>query len=185
MRHAAPLCCVSLAFALASMAACQSAPNPEVQATLASWRPTVPLKSTPSGAVRPGGATHGASIISSPFGSATGAAGTAARSVVDATDATFDRELAAAGDAACINFTAKWCAPCKAMAPTLDQLAAEQNGRLKVIRVDFDECPATVRRYGISALPALLMVRNGVVVKRIVGYQSRENLARSVASVVP
>jgi len=69
------------------------------------------------------------------------------------------------------------------MAPALDSLAAERGGRMKVIRVDVDESPATARRYSISALPAVLVLSDGVVVKRMVGYQSRENLAMALKAI--
>jgi len=111
------------------------------------------------------------------------AATVGATPVVVATDASFGRELAASKSSAVINFTAKWCGPCRAMAPALDSLAAERGGRMKVIRVDVDESPATARRYSISALPAVLVLSDGVVVKRMVGYQSRENLAMALKAI--
>lgn len=105
--------------------------------------------------------------------------------VVLATDATFDREYGTSPVPVVINFTAKWCGPCHGVSRTLDQLAAEKAGRVKVIRVDFDQSPGLVRRYNISALPAVLMVRDGVVVKRMVGSQSRDNLAAAMGLLAP
>lgn len=105
--------------------------------------------------------------------------------VVLATDATFDREYSTSPVPVVINFTAKWCGPCHGVSRTLDQLAVEKAGRVKVLRVDFDQSPGLVRRYGISALPAVLVVRDGVVVKRMVGSQSRDNLSAAVSLVAP
>lgn len=105
--------------------------------------------------------------------------------VVLATDANFDREMASSPVPVVINFTAKWCGPCHGVSRTLDQLAAEKAGRVKVIRIDFDQSPALVRRYNISALPAVLMVRDGVVYKRMVGSQSRENLSAAMGLIAP
>lgn len=182
MRHAAPPWSCPVLVLLAGLCGCQSGPSPDAQATLAAWHPTVPLSPGIGNTGRAAAGSSGGVHMSYAAITPASRGGTGAV-VVDATDATFDSELAAAGGAACISFTAKWCAPCKAMAPTVDRLAAEQGGRLKVIRVDFDQSPATVRRYGVSALPVLVMVRNGVVVNRIVGYQSRENLSTAFASV--
>jgi thioredoxin 1 len=108
-----------------------------------------------------------------------------AASTILATDQTFDRELAGSTVPVVINFTAKWCSPCHALAPVIDTFAAENAGRVKVIRVDFDQSPSTARRYNVSALPAVLWVKNGVVVKRTVGFQSRDRLNATFASVAP
>lgn len=98
-----------------------------------------------------------------------------------ANDKNFDREFAGSTVPVIINFTAKWCGPCHAMAPNIDNLSAEYGGRVKVIRVDFDQSPVVARRYNISALPAVLVVKHGVVVKRMVGYQSHDNLVTAMS----
>lgn len=105
--------------------------------------------------------------------------------VVLANDSTFDREYSTSPVPVVINFTAKWCGPCHGVSRSLDQLAVEKAGRVKVLRIDFDQSPGLVRRYNISALPAVLVVRDGVVVKRMVGSQSRENLSAAVGLVAP
>lgn len=100
-----------------------------------------------------------------------------------ADDRNFDREFAGSTVPIIINFTAKWCGPCHAMAPNIDNLAAEYGGRVKVIRLDYDQSPIVARRYGVSALPAVLVVKHGVVVKRMVGYQSHDSLVTAMSVV--
>lgn len=115
-------------------------------------------------------------------GSATPAPRNAAGTIL-ANDRNFDREFAGSTVPVIINFTAKWCGPCHAMAPNIDNLAAEYGGRVKVIRVDFDQSPIVARRYNVSALPAVLVVKHGVVVKRMVGYQSHDTLVTAMSVV--
>lgn len=115
-------------------------------------------------------------------GSAAGAPRNAAGTIL-ANDQNFDREFAGSTVPVIINFTAKWCGPCHAMAPNIDNLAAEYGGRVKVIRVDFDQSPIVARRYNVSALPAVLVVKHGVVVKRMVGYQSHDTLVTAMSVV--
>lgn len=78
---------------------------------------------------------------------------------------------------------APWCAPCRAMEPTVSELAREWGGSIRVGRLDVTTSPQTAKRYGISSLPAFLVFKNGVVVGRFTGSQSKDTLKRNVESV--
>ena len=90
--------------------------------------------------------------------------------VLEVSDATFDQEVLQSEQPVLVDFWAVWCGPCKALAPTLDALAAKYAGQLKVAKVNVDQNGATPSRYGIRGIPALLFFKGGKVADQIVGY---------------
>jgi len=84
-------------------------------------------------------------------------------------DATFDQEVLAASEPVLVDFFAEWCGPCKAMAPALDQVAAEMQGKLKVVKVDVDQNPEVVAQYKVQAMPTLIIFKDGKVAAQRVG----------------
>lgn len=84
-------------------------------------------------------------------------------------DLTFDEEVLKAAEPVLVDFFAEWCGPCKAMAPALEQLAAETQGRLKVVKVDVDRSPNVTIKYGIQAMPTLMIFKGGTVAAKHVG----------------
>jgi thioredoxin 1 len=83
-----------------------------------------------------------------------------------------------------VDFWATWCAPCRMVAPVLEQLAAAYEGRLKVVKVDVDEAPDVAQRYGVTSVPFLSVYRDGEVVKTIVGARPRQVLEQELAPVL-
>jgi thioredoxin 1 len=97
-------------------------------------------------------------------------------------DETFDDELSRAGETVILlDFTADWCAPCKAMEPILEGIAEEYAGRMRVFRVDFDECPDVADRYQVMSLPTLILLRDGEPVQRVRGAQNRRAIVELLA----
>ncbi len=84
-------------------------------------------------------------------------------------DKTFDQEVLKSTEPVLVDFFAEWCGPCKAMAPALDQLAAEMKGKLKVVKLDVDQNPATSMKYRIQAMPTLMIFKDGKVAGHHVG----------------
>ncbi len=82
-------------------------------------------------------------------------------------DHDFDAALAATDLPVLVDFHATWCPPCRALAPTVDDLARTHADRLRVAKVDIDENPALVERFGIASVPTLLLLRDGEVVERL------------------
>ena len=92
------------------------------------------------------------------------------------TDATFEQEVIKSETPVLVDFWAEWCAPCKAMAPVLDQISAEQTHRLRVVKVDTDENVEYAGRLGILSIPTLVLFKDGEPVERIVGYQTKQQV---------
>jgi len=89
--------------------------------------------------------------------------------VLNATDATFESEVLQSDVPVLVDFWATWCAPCKAIAPHVEAVATEFDGRAKVVKIDIDSNPQTPQKYGIRSIPTLLLFKGGEVVDRLVG----------------
>ncbi|MEJ5197956.1 MAG: thioredoxin [Anaerolineae bacterium] len=92
------------------------------------------------------------------------------------TDATFEAEVLRAPGLVITDFWAEWCAPCVRIAPILEELATEYAGKLKVTKLDVESNPLTPGKYQITAIPTLLVFRDGQLVDTIVGFQPKDRL---------
>ena len=96
------------------------------------------------------------------------------------TDANFQHEVLDSSQAVLVDVWAPWCAPCRALSPTIDEIAAQYHGRVKVGKLNFDENLATPRHYDVGSIPTVLVFKDGQVVERLVGVQTRESYQRAV-----
>lgn len=108
----------------------------------------------------------------------------AGNSVLEVTDSNFEQEVLKSPTAVMIDFWAAWCGPCKAIAPVVDEIAQSYAGKLKVVKMDVDKCPATPSRYGVRGIPTLLIFKDGVVKEQIVGYVPKESIQKAVDKLV-
>lgn len=92
------------------------------------------------------------------------------------TDQTFDAEVLSAKKPVLVDLWAEWCAPCKMLAPVLEDMAKELDDQLTVVKLDVDANPATAMRYGVQSIPTLLLFKNGQEVERLVGYMPKDRL---------
>jgi thioredoxin 1 len=99
-------------------------------------------------------------------------------SIVHITEDTFDSEVLKSPTPVLVDFWAEWCGPCKAIAPVLDQIATEYQGKLRIAKVDVDANQATAMRYNVRSIPMLLLFKNGSVEAQHVGLTSRDNLKK-------
>jgi thioredoxin 1 len=99
---------------------------------------------------------------------------------VTVTDANFTTEVLESENPVLTDFWAVWCGPCKAIAPIVEQLATEYDGKLKVVKLDVDNNPQTSMQYGVMSIPTLILYKQGQPVERIVGYQNKDALLRRI-----
>ena len=97
--------------------------------------------------------------------------------IKDVTDATFEAEVLKSDTPAIIDFWAEWCAPCRAIAPIVKELAAQYGGRVKVVKMNIDENQSTPARYGVRSIPTVLAFKGGVVVDQVTGASGRTRSA--------
>ncbi len=96
--------------------------------------------------------------------------------VIVLTDENFEAEVINSDLPVLVDFWAEWCMPCKMLAPTIDELAAEYDGKLKVCKLDTDVARETAMTFAISAIPTLLLFNGGVVAQKFVGLQQKADL---------
>lgn len=102
--------------------------------------------------------------------------------IVNTTDAAFQADVLDADTPVLVDFWAGWCAPCKAIAPVLEDLANEYEGKVKIVKVDVTACEETAVNYNIRNIPALLLFKNGEVVATQVGAVPRSKLVDFIDS---
>jgi thioredoxin 1 len=104
--------------------------------------------------------------------------------VFEVNDATFEQEVLQSDKPVLVDFWAAWCGPCRALAPVVDEVAAQYGGQLKVMKMDVDRNSATPMRYGIRGIPALLIFKAGKVAEQIVGYVPKDHIEKSLNKVI-
>jgi thioredoxin 1 len=99
---------------------------------------------------------------------------------IQLTDATFDEEVKGADVPVLVDFWAEWCGPCKMIAPILEEIAGEQDGKLRIYKLNVDDNPGIAQRYEVMAIPTLLLFRDGEVQKRLVGAKGKGQLLQEL-----
>lgn len=100
--------------------------------------------------------------------------------VTTLTDTNFEDVVVKAGTPVLVDFWAEWCGPCKMLAPTVDALASELEGKLVVAKLNVDDNPMTTTRFNIRGIPTLLLFKGGSVVESVVGLQDKNSLKRLI-----
>jgi thioredoxin 1 len=96
------------------------------------------------------------------------------------TDETFTQEVLRADAPTLVDFWAVWCGPCRMVAPLVDQIAREQGGKLRVVKLDVDENQGTAMTYGVMSIPTLILFKDGQPVERIVGFRPKSDLEKKI-----
>lgn len=104
--------------------------------------------------------------------------------ILTLSDATFDETIGSLETPVIVDFWAEWCGPCKMIAPTLEEIAEEQNGKLAVAKLNVDDNPDTARRFEVMSIPTLLVFKDGEPVKRLVGAKGKGQLMSDLAEFI-
>ena len=96
------------------------------------------------------------------------------------TDANFKTNVLDSDKLSVIDFWAEWCGPCRAIGPVIEELATEYTGKVNIGKVNVDHNPQVSMNYGITSIPAILFVKNGEVVDKLVGAQPKSNFVKKI-----
>jgi thioredoxin 1 len=104
--------------------------------------------------------------------------------ITEVGDNNFETEVLQANLLVLVDFWAPWCGPCKSIAPIIEELAQEYDGKLKVAKLNVDDHPATASRYGIRGIPNLIILKAGVVKEQIVGAVPKSKLVSAIENAL-
>jgi len=107
----------------------------------------------------------------------------ASENVTELTDANFEQEVLKSDVPVLVDFWAEWCMPCKMIADTIDELAEEYAGRVKVCKLDTDGARDTAMKFSISSIPTLMLFKDGQVEKKYVGLQQKADLKKALDEI--
>jgi thioredoxin 1 len=100
------------------------------------------------------------------------------------TDATFDQDVLKASGPVVVDFWAEWCGPCRMISPALEEISNSLNGKVKIVKLNVDENPATTTKYGIMSIPTLMLFKNGELASRQVGAAPKQKLEQWITGSV-
>jgi thioredoxin len=107
----------------------------------------------------------------------------ASQATLHLTEAAFDQTLAQHQETVVVDFWAEWCGPCKAIAPTLDELALEYAGRVTIAKVNVDEHPGLAARFQVRSIPTLLFFKGGKVIDQVIGAVPKAQIKKRLDAV--
>ena len=104
--------------------------------------------------------------------------------IIDVSDNTFEKEVLDNNEPVLVDFWADWCAPCKKLAPFLEQIADNYYGRIKVCKANYEETSDIINKYGIMALPTLCIFKKGQIISKNVGIKSPKSITEEVVKAL-
>jgi thioredoxin 1 len=99
-------------------------------------------------------------------------------------DAEFDKEVLKSDKPVVVDFWAEWCGPCRMIAPALEEISSTLAGKVKIVKLNVDENPATAAKYGVMSIPTLMLFKNGELASRQVGAAPKQKLEQWITATV-
>jgi thioredoxin 1 len=103
---------------------------------------------------------------------------------VKATDSSFEQEVLKSDTPVLVDFWAEWCGPCKMIGPSLEEIAKDMDGKLKIVKINIDENPMAPTRYGVRSIPTLLLFKNGQVTATKIGAEPKQKLVNWINTAI-
>ena len=104
--------------------------------------------------------------------------------VAKVSDADFEAQVLKSAEPVVVDFWAEWCGPCRMIAPALEEIAGTMGGKVKIVKLNVDENPATAAKYGIMSIPTLMLFKNGELASRQVGAAPKQKLEQWINTAV-
>ena len=102
----------------------------------------------------------------------------------EVTDATFEEEVLKSGEPVLVDFWAPWCGPCRMVAPLVEELAGEYDGKVKFVKLNTDDNVQTAITYGIRSIPTMMVFKGGRAVEQVIGFRPKSDLKRTLDKVL-
>ncbi len=97
------------------------------------------------------------------------------------TDSNFDAEVIKSGTPVLVDFWAEWCGPCRGLAPKLEEIASEMNGKVRVVKINIDENPGVPSKFNIRSIPTMILFKGGQEVEQLMGNLPKENILEMIS----
>lgn len=101
-------------------------------------------------------------------------------SIINITDSNFESEVIEAKGKVLVDMWAPWCGPCRMLGPVIEEIADEQEGNLKVCKLNVDENPGTAGKYRVMSIPTMLLFEDGKLVKKMIGFKPKEDILEEI-----
>ena len=103
--------------------------------------------------------------------------------IINLNDKNFEESISKPGLPVLVDFWAPWCGPCQIVGPIIEELAKENEGKIKVGKINVDESPQVAGKYGVMSIPTMILFKEGKEIRRKVGFESKESLIKLISNL--